>query len=131
MNLNDFLPSSFKIELLPDVSELDADDRYSTPFKRSDGRAAEVYSAQNAKTVLRHFKWMQDYGIDGVFVQRFITETLHEKGLRQWNTVLASCRAGANRYGRTYAVMYDLSGLEANSIERVMDDWKLLVGRMQ
>src|SRR5436190_1524612 len=48
MNPNDFRPGSCKIDLWPDVSELDADERYATPFKRSDGRAAEVYSAQNA-----------------------------------------------------------------------------------
>ena len=56
---------------------------------------------------------------------------LHPAGLRQFNTVLAHCREGANRNGRTYAVMYDLSGLGAGQMQRVMDDWKLLVDRMQ
>src|SRR5205809_496586 len=57
-----FEPGHCKIDLWPDLSELDADERYATAFKLADGRAAEVYSAQNAKTVLRHFKWMRDYG---------------------------------------------------------------------
>ncbi len=74
---------------------------------------------------------MEEYGIDGVFVQRFITEVSGSAGLRQFNTVLSHCREGANLHGRTYAVMYDLSGLGANQIQRVMDDWKLLVDRMK
>jgi len=126
----EFGPGNCKFDMWPDVSELDPDEKYETPFKHADGSPAYLYSAFNKKTVLRHFKWMADYGIDGVFVQRFITETLHPVGLRQWNTVLASCREGANTYGRTYAVMYDLSGLGENSIQKVIDDWKLLVDRM-
>ncbi|HVS34908.1 MAG TPA: xylosidase/arabinosidase, partial [Gemmataceae bacterium] len=63
-----FKPGSTNVDLWPDVSELDADERYATPFKTADGKAAEVYSDFNDKTVLRHFQWMKDYGIDGVFV---------------------------------------------------------------
>jgi len=126
-----FKPGSCKFDLWPDVSELGPDERYATAFKLADGRAAEVYSAFNTKTVVRHFKWMQDYGIDGVFVQRFAGEVFGDKGLRQFNVVLQNCREGANRYGRTYAVMYDLSGIRSEQIDRVMDDWRLLVDRMQ
>jgi hypothetical protein len=112
------------------VSELEADERFATPFKHADGRTAEVFSSFCAKTVLRHFKWMQAYGIDGVFVQRFVTEVSRDKGLRQFNGVLQHCREGANRCGRAYAVMYDLSGLGENQMDRAMDDWRLLVDRM-
>ncbi|MEI6178300.1 MAG: glycoside hydrolase family 71/99-like protein [Verrucomicrobiota bacterium] len=125
-----FKPGSCKIDLWPDVSELDADERYATPFKHADGRPAEVFSAFNTKTVLRHFKWMRDYGLDGVFVQRFAGEVFHPPGLRQFTTVLANCREGANRFGRTYAVMYDLSGMNAGEMPRLMDDWKALVDNM-
>ena len=126
-----FGPGSCKIDLWPDVSELDAEERYATAFRMGDGRAAEVYSAFNRKTVLRHFRWMKEYGIDGVFVQRFVGEVGHVKGLRQFNVMLNHCREGANVHGRTYAVMYDLSGMGAGQMQRVMDDWKLLVDRME
>ena len=128
---NGFQPGSCKIDLWPDVSELDADERYVTPFKHADGKPAEVFSSFNRKTVLRHFQWMKEYGIDGVFVQRFITQCQDPKGLRQVNVVLDHCRQGANLNGRSYAVMYDLSGLGKGQMQRVMDDWKLLVDRMQ
>jgi hypothetical protein len=73
---------------------------------------------------------MKEYGIDGVFVQRFGVETVNPRDLRQCNTVLAHCREGANLNGRCYAVMYDLSGLRAGGTKTVFDDWKELVDRM-
>jgi len=126
-----FKPGFCGIDLWPDVSELGQDEKYTTPFRHRDGRPAEVFSSHNRQTVLRHFKWMQEYGIDGVFVQRFGVETLNPKDLRHCNVVLAHCREGANRYGRCYAVMYDLSLLPRGGTERVIEDWKLLVDRMR
>ncbi|NQT85538.1 xylosidase/arabinosidase, partial [bacterium] len=70
-------------------------------------------------------------GLDGVFVQRFATSTFSGAGLYHCNVVLGHCREGANRHGRTYAVMYDLSGLREGQMQQVMDDWRLLRDRMQ
>lgn len=126
-----FKPGSCVFDLWPDVSELGADERFETPFRHADGTSAQVFSAFNEKTVLRHFQWMKDYGIDGVFVQRFVMDISTPKGLRSVNVVLNHCREGANLYGRAYSVMYDLSGMSGGQMQRVMDDWKLLVDRMQ
>ncbi len=126
-----FKPGFCGIDLWPDVSELDADEKYPTPFRHADGRVAHVFSSHNRKTVLRHFEWMRRYGIDGAFVQRFGVETLGPLDLRHCNTVLAHCREGANRHGRCYAVMYDLSGLPAGGVRHVIEDWKQLVSRMR
>jgi hypothetical protein len=126
-----FKPGSTNVDLWPDMSELDADERYPTAFRHADGRVAEVYSAYNAKTVLRHFQWMRDYGIDGVFVQRFAAEVFHPAGQKQFDAVLSHCRQGANEFGRTYAVMYDLSGIQSGQMQQVIDDWKSLIQRMQ
>jgi hypothetical protein len=126
-----FKPGSCNIDLWPDVSELDEDEKYATPFRLGDGKVAYVFSSHNEKTVLRHFRWMRDYGIDGVFVQRFAVETRHPADLAHGNAVLAHCREGANRAGRCYAVMYDLSGLSAGGVGQVIEDWKLLADRMK
>jgi hypothetical protein len=126
-----FEPGSCGIDLWPDVSDLDADERYATPFRHRDGRTAQVFSSHNRKTVLRHFRWMRQYGIDGAFVQRFGVETLDPKDLGHGNADLAHCREGANRSGRCYAVMYDLSGLPEGGVRHVVEDWKLLVDRMR
>ena len=121
-----FMPGQCSIDLWPDVSELEATEKYVTSFVLSDASSAYVYSSQNRTSVIRHFKWMRDYGIDGVFVQRFATEVMGA-GLQQFNNVLDACRIGANQYGRAFAVMYDLSGLQANQMQNVMNDWKALV----
>jgi hypothetical protein len=123
-------PGSAKIDLWPDVSELGADERFATGFTNANGRALEVFSSFKEVTVLRHFQWMRDYGIDGVFVQRFINDLGDPRALRHNNTVLGHCRQGANRFGRAYVVMYDLSGLGQNRIQEVMDDWSALRTRM-
>lgn len=122
-----FKPGSCTIDLWPDMSELDEDEKYATPFQHADGSTAYVFSSANRKTVLRHFRWMADFGIDGAFVQRFTNDIRHEKGLNFRDTVLRHCREGAQAAGRGYAVMYDLSGMQAGQMDAGMDDWKHLV----
>ena len=119
-----------KIDLWPDVSELDANQRFPTGFKMADGSPAEVFSSFERPTVLKHFEWMQAYGIDGVFVQRFANGLKNQPTLEHDNTVLANCREGANLHGRAYAVMYDLSGLPAGHIDDVINDWRALKHQM-
>lgn len=128
-----FEPGTCGIDYWPDVTELDPDERIPTVFKHADGHPAQVYSSHNRKTVLRHFKWMREYGIDGVFVQRFMTDvtSVHPlwKTLRvSNNNILDWCREAAVQNGRVYSVMYDLTGMpRKNGVEYLKKDWKDLV----
>ncbi len=124
-------PGNVKVDLWPDVSELAPDERFDTEFHHADGKVAQVFSPYKKPTVLRHFQWMQDAGIDGVFVQRFVGGARSPSFQLQNNTVLAHCREGANLHGRTYALMYDLSGLGANKMDEVIEDWHNLRTRMK
>lgn len=116
------------IDMWPDMREASADERYATPFKHADGRVAEVFSSDNPKTVDRHFRWMKEYGIDGVFLQRFGV-WLKEPEMRQFTErVMHNVRKGAEHYEREWTVMYDLSVLEKGDIAKyVIEDWKRLV----
>jgi len=121
-----FGPGNITVDLWPDVSEYDDDELYTTAFRYKDGTPAKTFSSHNRKTVIRHFKWMRDYGIDGAFVQRF-AHSLHNKTIRYHkDKVLSSAREGANRYGRTYTIMYDLTGMPDEDIIKVFDDWRML-----
>ncbi|MHC4808143.1 MAG: hypothetical protein ACYTBX_18065 [Planctomycetota bacterium] len=123
-----FEPGHCSVDMWPDMSEYDEDEKYATLFQHADGSTAYVFSSYNRKTVMRHWKWMYDYGIDGGFLQRFANGTKNSKKVRHKNAVLSHCRDGAKRYGRTYALMYDLSGLGYGEIKTVlMEDFKKLV----
>ncbi len=126
-----FAPGACSIEIWPDVSELPKEDRFPTDFRFADGTVAEMFSSYRKSTVLLHFQWMKEYGIDGALVQRFSNEVRDPKALNQRNTVLKNAREAANRHGRGYALMYDLSGMRTDNFEQVIEDWKNLVDRMK
>jgi hypothetical protein len=122
-----FSPTSCNVDLWPDMTEYGADEKFlASAFY--DGVDHYVFSPYKRNTVLRHFQWMQDYGIDGVYLQRFATEvTPGSLAFNHRNVVLSHCKEGANIYGKKYAVMYDLSGLNAGETSKVINDWKYLV----
>lgn len=121
-----FEPGHSHIELWPDMSEFSAEECFATPFKHADGRVAGVFSSVKPTTVRRHFRWMREYGIDGVFLQRFATTTRDPRFRTAMDQVLANCRESANAEGRKWVLMYDLSGLRSEEFDRVADDWKRL-----
>src|SRR6185312_5243194 len=67
--------STLTVDLYPDLRELDPDERCLIPGMTIDGKPAYLFSSRNPKTVARHFRWMKEYGLDGVLVQRFVGET--------------------------------------------------------
>jgi hypothetical protein len=125
-----FSPTSCNVDFWPDMTEYGVDEKFlASAFY--DGTDHYVFSPYKRDTVLRHFQWMQDYGIDGVYLQRFATETTPgSAAFNHRNMVLSHCKEGANLYGRKYAVMYDLSGLGTGGTSRVINDWKYLVDTM-
>ncbi len=121
-----FGPGNVTIDLWPDVSEYGTDELYETGFRFADGTPARVYSSANPATIQRHFEWMREYGIDGVFLQRFANGLKSPQLLNQKNAVLKGVRESSLAAGRTYAVMYDLSGLKAGQTSVVREDWTAL-----
>lgn len=127
-----FEPGNCGIDLWPDVLELTPEEKFATNFFHSDGKQAHVFSSYEARTVNRHFTWMQESGIDGVFLQRFGSDLRAPRALNHRNVVLRNVRSAANRCGRGWALMYDLSGLAAGEIEKVViADWRRLVDGMK
>ncbi len=127
-----FTPTNCTVDMWPDMTEYGASEKFlASAFY--DGNNYYVFSPYKLDTVLRHFQWMQDYGIDGVYLQRFATEvTPGSAEFLDRNAVLAHCKDGANMYGKKYAVMYDLSGLGAGeTVTKLIPDWKYLVDTMK
>lgn len=105
-----FAPGSSEIDYWPDMREYKI--KYPTDFKLSNGQTAQVFSSYDASTVNLHFKWMKQYGIDGVFMQRFIAEIRNVSGMRHFNHVLSSAMSASRQYKRDICIMYDLSGMQ-------------------
>ncbi|HEV7923790.1 MAG TPA: glycoside hydrolase family 71/99-like protein [Verrucomicrobiae bacterium] len=122
----------FVVDMWPDLSEYDPTDLCEVPgLKMPDGSPARLYSAYRRGPVLLHCKWMRQYGIDGVFVSRFVGETTDPARLRHINTVLASVREGCHREGRVWAMMLDLSMGRNATTSVVMEDWKFLCDKVK
>ena len=118
--------NTLTVDMWPDMTEYTTAEQYIAPGFTYPGDAqAYLFSAQNQQTVNRHFNWMLQYGIDGVYVQRFITDITG----RPWMTnVLNYARAAANQTGRTFALEYDMSGADTNTLfSRMTNDWTWLV----
>ena len=61
----DRTPTRCSVDFWPDMSELGPDERFPANYRHADGSTACVFNSAVRKTVLRHYKWMRDYGIDG------------------------------------------------------------------
>jgi alpha-L-fucosidase 2 len=115
-----FRPGSTNVDLWPDVSEYEK--LYQTSFTMPDGTPARIFSSWDPSTVETHFRWMREYGVDGVFVQRFVGEVKRPASRRQLDRVFDSAMRSARANGRAVAVMYDLSGIGPDDIQYAIDD---------
>jgi hypothetical protein len=120
--------ATLRVDMWPDVSELAADERCDTPLTLPAGVPAQLYSAYNPKTVDRHFRWMREYELAGVFLQRF-TVGLRTPAVLDFRDVVArNVQSAAESNGRVFAMMYDISGHDrATVVDDVKRDWVHLV----
>lgn len=118
-----------RIDMWPDVSEYEK--TYPTGLKLADGSGARFFSSTDKSTIDTHFKWMQQYGVDGVFMQRFFSAARPEA--RNRSHVLQNGMEAASKYERAVGVMYDLSGLKGSGEDCsiLIDDWKYLVDSLR
>lgn len=108
------------IDYWPDMSEYSEAEKHPTDFRHADGSVAHVFSSANPRTVERHFQWMADYGIGGAMAQRFVQPLKDPKGLRFRNTVLQNVRDASEKTGTPWALMYDLSGIQAGEPQKLL-----------
>lgn len=122
-----FFPGCTNVDLWPDMSEYEI--RYKTEFNYPDSSSAYVYSPFDESTVDLHFKWMKEYGLDGVHMQRFVGEikNTNPSGKRHFNKVLENALTAARKYDRAISVMYDLSGSSPSDVAYLETDWNELV----
>src|SRR5258708_30704842 len=123
--------NSSSIDAWPDVTEYEK--TYESPFSMPDGSKARFFSSLDKSTIDLHFKWMQEYNVDGVFMQRFFDATREGNRKKESSVILQNAMEAASKYKRAIAVMYDLSGLKAagEDCSTIIDDWKYLVDEVK
>ena len=115
---------NLSVDYWPDMSELSPEERFATEMTLPDGSPAEVYSNYIRKTTVRHFQWMEDYDLDGIFLQRFLGELASPQFFCFRNKVLQNVIAGAEAHGRVFAIEYDAIG---RNFAGLKNDWIFLV----
>jgi hypothetical protein len=118
--------TNMTVDVFPDLTEFTSSELYTTNMHYSNGSVVGLYSTCNETTVMRHFKWMKDYQVDGAWVQRFGPK--HIGWNESTNKSLLACKKGAETYGRVFTVMYDVSGANNSTLfNDVTTDWMYLV----
>ena len=119
--------SKIQIDMWPDITEYEK--TYPTGLKLADGSVAKFFSSTDKSTVDLHFKWMKDYGLDGVFMQRFFSAARPGPQRSSGAEIIRNAFEAASKYERAIAVMYDLSGLNRSGQDcsQLIEDWKFLV----
>lgn len=115
----------------PDVSAYPTNSLYPGARCKADqvvtqsGQQGYVFSSTNPDVVAQHFAWMQQYNIDGIFLQRFLGANSVPGSQPEW--VLGNIRKSASQTGRLWAIEYDVSELtDSNVVATIENDWKWL-----
>jgi len=123
-------PETLTVEVFPEVRELDADERCMVPGMTINGKPAFLFSSRYPKTVARHFRWMKEYGLDGVLLQRFVGSIRGKQA--EGDVVLKNVMAAAKESGRTFAIEYDITGGNPETFGQTLkDDWAYLVNDLK
>jgi hypothetical protein len=111
-------PTNSGIKSWPYVK--DYTNTYATDFPNlGNGEPAKLFSSFSDQTVDVQFAWMQQYGIDVAALQRFNPNGI-EGPVR--DAITAKVKLAAEKYGRKFYIMYDVSGW-TNMQTEMKADW--------
>lgn len=80
-----------------------------------------LFSNMDFQTTLKHFQWMRQYEIDGIFKQRFLVRIKDEFERK----VLMNVVRASEKTNRLFAISYDTSKADKTKIMSILkEDWK-------
>ena len=112
-------------EIYPDISIYEEADLAQTGFADlGNGESARLYNAASPSVIAKHFSLMQEHGIDGVAVQRFIGPEMRTIANNPAAT-LHSISRQAEQNNRLFYICYDITstGLESTWADLIRFDW--------
>ncbi|KAL8816841.1 MAG: hypothetical protein Q9223_004222 [Gallowayella weberi] len=111
-------PGDVQFDMFPAVEQYPQECLFPTNFILPSGAHASLFESNCTGVVDTHFRWMQENSIDGILVQRFYGQFNDESFLQ----LLQQIRTAAEKYGRAFAVEYDLSGVSSASFDGVVSE---------
>ncbi len=125
----EFIPDADHIhgDMWPDLREYDQKNLYETLMKYPNGDVAKLYSAFDYSTIDLHVKWMRDYGIKGMAVQRFTSSIDQADKLEQGDKKIRDVMTACEKYGVKFWIMHDSGQGDDDEVTRITNDWKHLV----
>ncbi len=115
-----FEPGCSSIDFWPEMDEYEK--KYLTPFVYEDGSGAYVFSSADYSTTDLHFKWMQEYGIDGIFLQRIMESLATETKKADRAQITRNVMKASIKYDRVWCLMYAIAGLTSEEIWDMVTD---------
>jgi hypothetical protein len=118
--------TNIQVEMYPDYGDFNKADLCQVGALTIGGTPSYFYSARNPNVVDVHFRWMREYGLDGVLIQRFLVDIPGLK--RAGDVVLKNILQASLKHGRVVAIEYDVTGAGFSTWSRDLQaDWKYLV----
>ena len=115
---------------VPGPERVRPDELCAVPGMTIGGKPAYLFSSRNPKTVSRHFRWMKEYGLDGVLVQRFVGEIARKRA--DGDMVLKNIMAAADDPAApSPSSTTSRAAIPDTFAQMLKDDWTYLVDETQ
>ena len=121
--------NTLTVDMFPDFREYKSKNLYESTLTYKNGEKVKLFSSNDYATIDLHFKWMQEYGIDGVFLQRFLAPLKNHQLKSHRNKVLKNVLKAAKKYDRKVAIMYDLSGYNKQEDKQQQKDFSTYINK--
>jgi hypothetical protein len=125
-------PGKITFELYPDVREYHPQDLKETSLgPLGNGESSKLFPSDSPRVVDTHFRWMAEYGIDGVALQRFVSELSDPAFKKVRDDVAGLVRESAQKWDRSFYMEYDISGASPDTlIDDIKKDWAELEAKL-
>jgi len=120
------------VDMWPDTTEFPLELKDAVPeFFHPNGEQAYLYSSVKPEIIDTHFRWMKEYDIDGVWLQRFVVGLpgeRFEKSFPTYKAIMDSVVESAKKHGRVWGINFDPAASNKETVfDTIITEWKRMV----
>ncbi len=118
-------PKNVIFELYPDTSEYPLDSLVTTDLgPLGNGQPSRLFSSADPAVVDKHFEWLSTYQLDGIVLQRFMSNRDDPTLLGFREKVTRNVKASSAKWRKPFYLMYDISGASEQFDQHIKDDFE-------